>query len=210
MPGPPNRPPEKTPEAPAAPVVPESAQEKALRRLAPSRVALLLDSWKGAPSPDLLGPFDRAEQAYAAGDFGAANSALDLLSIRFAEPRWPTLAEPFRRLRVAIPVPVPPHGDPEHGLAPPEREARRAQRAADDQLRLVDGVLAWADAHGVAATDLRPKAEEARTLLGTEGVSTAFYERVDAVWTAVRERVPLPKAPAGRAPPPAPAPAEEA
>ncbi|HXY47106.1 MAG TPA: hypothetical protein VEK13_04330 [Thermoplasmata archaeon] len=211
MPGPPNRPPEKTPEAPSTPVVPETPQQKVLRRLAPSRVALRLDLWKGAPSPELTGPYERAEHAFASGDYSSASTALDLLSVRLAEPRWPTLPEPFRRLRVPIPTPVPPHWDPEHNLAPPEREARRARRAADDQLALAIGCLAWASGHGVPTDDLSGGLEEARTLLGTEGVSAAFYERIDAFWTAVRERVPEPKSggtrPAAHA---APAGAEEA
>ncbi|MGA8536079.1 MAG: hypothetical protein WB789_01645, partial [Thermoplasmata archaeon] len=96
-------------------MVPETPERRALRRLAPSRVALRLDQWKGAPSPDLLTPFEKAEAAYTAGDYTAALQALDQLSIRFAEPRWPTLPEPFRRLRVPIPAPMPPHWDPEHG-----------------------------------------------------------------------------------------------
>jgi hypothetical protein len=164
-----------------------------LRRLAPSRVALLLDLWKGAPSPDLTGPYERAERAFASADYSSSSTALDLLSVRFAEPRWPTLPEPFRRLRVPIPAPIPPHWDPEHNLAPPEREARRARRAADDQVALATGCLAWASGHGVPTDDLSRGLEEARTLLGTEGVSAAFYERIDAIWMAVRERVPEPK-----------------
>ncbi len=214
MPGAPNRPPETTPEAPPPPPVPETAQQKALRRLAPSRVALLLDSWKGAPSPDLTGPFEKAERAFGAGDFPACATSLDLLSVRFAEPRWPTLPEPFRRLRVPIPAPMPPHWDPEHALPAPEKDARRARRAADDQLALATGSLAWAAAHGVATGDLTPRLEEAKTILSTEGVSAGFYERVDAIWSAVRERVPMPRSTPVRAASPAAAPpaseAEEA
>lgn len=210
MPGPPNRPPEKTPEPAVPPTIPESAQEKALRRLAPCRVALLLDPWKGAPAPDLIGPFEKAEKAYASGDYAGCVTSLDLLSTRFAEPRWPTLPEPFRRLRVPIPAPMPPHWDPEHGLPAPEREARRARRAADDQLALAEACLAWAAGHGVETADLTSRIEEGKTLLSTEGVSPVFYERLDAVWNAVRERVPLPKSSPPRPTPPASAPAEEA
>jgi hypothetical protein len=198
MPGPPNRPPEKAPEVPAPPVVPESAQQHALRRLAPSRVALRLDVWKGSPSPELTGPFEKAELAYTSGDYAASSTALDLLSVRLTEPRWPTLPEPFRRLRVPIPAPMPPHWDPEHALSPPEREARRARRGADDQLALASGSLSWAAAHGVATEDLAPKLEEAKTLLEIEGVSAAFYERIDAIWSALHDRVPPPKATAAR------------
>jgi hypothetical protein len=208
MPGAPNRPPENKPEAPPPPVVPEGPHEKALRRLAPARVALLLDSWKGAPSTDLTGPLEKAENAYRSGDYAGAVSALDLLSVRFAEPRWPTLPEPFRLLRVSIPAPMPPHWDPEHALSPAEKEARRARRVADEQLALATASVAWAARHEVPTDDLARPIEEAKTLLATEGVSTGFYERIDAVWTAVRERVPMPKSGAARAAAPAPAAAE--
>jgi hypothetical protein len=208
MPGPPNRPPEKTPEAPLPPVVPESAQQKSLRRLVPSRVALLLDPWKGAPNPDLMVPFDKAEAAYQAGDYSAALSALDQLSIRFAEPRWPTLPDPFRLLRVSIPAPMPPHWDPNYGLSPAEKEVIRARRVANEQLTLAGACVAWAAAHQVASDDLARPIEEAKTLLATEGESVGFYDRIDAVWNALRERVPRPKNSAVRAPPPPAAAAE--
>jgi hypothetical protein len=201
MPGAPNRPPESTPSPPPPPVLVEPPDRKVLRRLAPSRVALLLDAWKGAPSADLITPFDRAEAAFASADFPGALNALDLLSVRFAEPRWPTLPEPFRRLRVPIPAPVPPHWDPDHALAPAEREAKRARREADDQLALATGALAWASGHGVDLADVAPALEEARATLASEGVSAAFYERVDRVWDAVRARAPRPRAPAGRSSP---------
>jgi hypothetical protein len=208
MPGAPNRPPEKTPEAPPPPVVPEGPQQRALRRLAPSRVALLLDPWKGAPNPDLMAPFEKAEAAYRSGDYAGAVSALERLSVRFAEPRWPTLPEPFRLLRVPIPAPMPPHWDPEHALSPTEKEAHRARRVADEQLALATACVAWAAAHQVVTDDLARPIEEARTLLATEGVSAGFYERIDAVWNAVRERVPMPKSSAARAAVPSAAAAE--
>jgi len=194
------------------PVVPESPQQKSLRRLAPSRVALLLDQWKGAPNPDLMTPFEKAETAYQAGDYPGALSALDQLAVRFAEPRWPTLPDPFRLLRVSIPAPMPPHWDPQHGLSPVEKEANRARRNADEQLSLAGACVAWAAAHQVTTNDLTRPVEEAKTLLATEGVSAGFYERIDTVWTAVRDRVPLPKSVAARAPAPkgAEAEAEEA
>lgn len=203
MPGAPNRPPENTPAPPPPPVVPEPPEKKALRRLVPSRIALLLDLWKGAPSPDLLGPYDRAETAFGAGDFPAALQALDLLSIRFHEPRWPSLPEPFRRLRVSIPVPQPPAWDPEHALSPAERDARRARREADDQVLLARGSLAWAAAHGVEVAPWTAKVEESAQLLSSEGLSPAVYERLDPVWEALRAAVPRPKAPGSRAPAPA-------
>jgi hypothetical protein len=208
MPGPPNRPPEKAPEAPPTPVVPESPAQRALRRLAPCRVALLLDAWKGTLNPDLTGPFEKAEAAFESGDYPGAMNALDLLSVRFAEPRWPTLPEPFRLLRVPIPAPMPPHWDPHHGLPPAEKEALRARKAADEQLALASGCVAWAAAHHLPTDDLARPVEEARTLLASEGVSAGFYERIDTVWRTLRERVPRPKSGAARTPVPAAAAAE--
>jgi hypothetical protein len=203
MPGAPNRPPENAPPPPPPAVDPPG--RLVLRRLGPSRIALLLDSWKGAPSPELVGPFDRAEAAYSAGDHAGATSALDQLSVRFAEPRWPTLPDPFRALRVAIPAPMPPHWDPDHALPPPERDAKRARRTADDQLALAGASVAWLAAHALESADLAPRLEEARTLLGTEGAGPAFYERIDAIWEAVRARAPVPRSGPARAPAAAPA-----
>ena len=205
MPGAPNRPPEKPAEVPAAPPVPTSPQQRALRRLAPSRVALLLDIWKGAPSPELTVPYEKAEAAYAAGDFENAVSALELLSIRFTEPRWPSLPEPFRRLRVPIPAPTPPHWDPEHGLAPAEREARRAHRAAEDELALADGVVPQAARLGIEVPGLADALASARTTFAREGGSAAFHETMDGVWTSVRERFPPPRTTGVRPAPVSPA-----
>jgi hypothetical protein len=205
MPGAPNRPPPKDPETPVPPTLPETPERQALRRLAPSRVALRLDQWKGAPSPDLLTPFHTAEAAYVAGDYKAALQALDQLSVRFAEPRWPTLPEPFRRLRVPIPPPMPPHWDPEHGMAVPEKEARRARRSADDQLALARASVAWATAHGVDLSSFAPRVEEAAAILEAEGVVEGFYDRIDPVWLAVRERVVLAERRPGTPAPAAPA-----
>jgi len=210
MPGAPNRPPDPTPAAPAAPPVAETPQQRVLRRLAPSRIALLLDQWKGAPNADLTTPFEKAEAAFAAGDFPNAVSALDGLSVRFAEPRWPTMPEPFRSLRVPIPAPMPPSWDPEHALPAPEKDARRARRAAEEQLALAEASVAWMAAHALESSDLAPRVAEAKTVLGTEGVVPAFYERIDAVWEAVRARVPLPRSTAVRPAPVAPPPAAEA
>jgi len=139
MPGRPNKPPDIEPPPPSLAPIPEPPDKKALRRLVPTHVALLLETWKGAPSPDLTGPFGKAETAFASGDFAAALSSLDLLSVRFAEPRWPTLPEPFRLLRVPIPTPVPPHWDPDHALAAAEKDAKKARKSAEDQLALARG-----------------------------------------------------------------------
>jgi hypothetical protein len=171
------------------------------RRLAPSRVALNLDLWKGAPNVDLLTPFEKAETAYAAADHANALIALDQLSVRFTEPRWPSLPEPWKRLRVSIPAPMPPSWNPENALAPAEKEARRARRDADDQLALAPGTLEWARTHNVDLADVAPRVAEASAILSSEGLNPAFYERIDVVWEAVRARVPKPRAaPPARAP----------
>ncbi len=208
MPGAPNRPPETTPAPPPPTPVGDPPERKVLRRLAPARVALLLDQWKGAPSPELTTPFEKAEAAFVAADYPGALSALDLLAVRFAEPRWPTLPEPFRFLRVPIPAPMPPSWNPDNALPPADREAKRAHRFAEEQLALADGSVAWATAHRVDLTDVAPAVGAARAILAAEGASAGFYDRIDGVWEAVRARVPLPKSTAARpaavAAPPAP------
>jgi hypothetical protein len=198
MPGAPNRP----PEAAAAPAVakptPEPPELKVLRRIVPSQVALLQESWKGGAPPEVLAPYERADAAYRAGDYANASTGLDQLSIRFAEPRWPSLPEPFRRLRVPIPAPVPPHWDPDHGVSAEEKELRRARHAAEDQLALVDGCVGWASAHGVAVGDLPAVAATARAALAAPGVPSEFYPAVDRIWRALRESLPAPRAPSGK------------
>ncbi|HTW55419.1 MAG TPA: hypothetical protein VMG36_03100 [Thermoplasmata archaeon] len=204
MPGAPNRPPERTDEpAPPAPVA-EPADRPLRRRLIASHVALLQDGWKGAPSPELIVPFEKAEAALAAGDLPTATTALDQLSIRFAEPRWPTLPAPFRDLRVAIPAPMPPHWDPESKLEPAARDAVRARRAAEGQLLLAEASVAWAGRHGLAADDLAAPLAEAKALLAEGGVPAGYYDRLDRVWTTLAGRLPRPKASTAR-----PAPAAE-
>lgn len=201
MPGAPNRPPETTPAPPPPAPAGDSPAKAVLRRLAPSRVALRLDQWKGAPSADLVAPLQKAETAFTAADYSNAQSALDLLSVRFAEPRWPTLPEPFRLLRVPIPAPMPPHWDPDHALSPADRDAKRARKVAEEQLALAAGCVIWAAGHQIDVADLVPRVEEARTVLASEGGSEGFYERIDTVWEAMRSRVPLPAAPSARAAP---------
>jgi hypothetical protein len=209
MPGAPNRPPEKTPEVPVVPVVPDPPEKLALRRLVPTRVTLLLDTWKGAPSPDLTGPYEKAEAAFRAGDFAGALSALDVLSVRFAEPRWPTLPQPFRLLRVPIHAPVPPHWDPDHALAAAEKDAKKQRKTADEQLLLARGSLDWAAAHGIETGELVPKLDAAgAALTGAAGLAD-FYSEIDAIWTALHARLPAPKVAGVRpAPPPAAEPEE--
>lgn len=201
MPGAPNRPPDTTPPPPAVTVVAEPPEKRVLRRLAPARVALLLDQWKGAPNGDLTTPFQKAEAAFAAADYPNALSALDLLSVRFAEPRWTTLPEPFRLLRVPIPAPMPPSWNPDNALPPAERDAKRARQFAEEQIALAAGCVAWAAAHRVDLADVAPRVDEARTIFAAEGPSSGFYERIDRVWDAVRARAPLPSSPPPRAAP---------
>jgi hypothetical protein len=210
MPGAPNRPPETAPEPPPATPVADPPDKKVLRRLAPSRVALLLDQWKGAPNADLTTPFEKAEAAYAAADYANAMSAVELLSVRFAEPRWPSLPDPWRLLRVPIPAPMPPSWNPDNALPPAEKEAKRAHRFGEEQMALAAGCIAWAGAHQLEVADLTPRLEEARSIFATEGPSSGFYERIDAVWEAIRARAPLPKSSAPRPPAAAAATAPEA
>ena len=210
MPGRPNKPPDIEAPPPSTVPVPEPPERKALRRLVPTHVALLLDSWKGAPSPDLTGPYAKAEAAFTGGDYPGALSQLDLLSIRFAEPRWPTLPEPFRLLRVPIPTPVPPHWDPDHALPVPEKDAKKARKAAEVQLALARGSAEWASGHGVETGDLTPRLDSAAGRLDDPSGLAPFYAEVDAFWTALRGRLPPPKMAKAPAPPAPTADAEEA
>ena len=204
MPGAPNRPPEPTPAVPPSAPVVEPPERRALRRLAPSRVALLLDLWKGAPSPDLLGPYDRAEAAFGAEDYPTCLQALDLLSVRLHEPRWPSLPVPFRPLRVAIPHPQPPSWDPDQALPATEREARRARREAEEQVGLARASVEWAGAHQVPVGDWPARIDAAAALLATGSAPSEIYAQLDPLWEGVRQRLPHPRAPAGRpaSPPP--------
>ncbi len=189
MPGAPNRPPEA-----AAPPPPPPAGDppalKLIRRLVPSHVALLLDTWKGAVPAEVAGPYEKADAAYRSGDLTTAASALDQLSIRFAEPRWPSLPEPFQKLRVAIPAPVPPHWDPDHGLAPAEKEARQARRSAGDQLALAEASVRWALAHGVPAGTLESALASGRSALTSDAPLGEFYAAIDGVWRALDSTLP--------------------
>jgi hypothetical protein len=202
MPGAPNRPPE-TAAAPPAPVIVDP-RRKVLRRLAPSRVALTLDMWKGAPSAELLEPLVQAEAEYVAGEWPSAEKSLDRLSVRFAEPRWPTMPVPFRDLRVAIPAPMPPHWDPDHAVEPGEKERRRLRRLADQQIALAKASVALLAKRGVAVDDLTERVVAADIGLPTAGADEAFWSHVDAIWEAVRERTPMPTRPGAKPPSPAP------
>ena len=197
MPGAPNRPPATTPTEAATPPGDEAGRA-VLRRLAPSRVALNLDLWKGAPSNDLVVPFERAEAAFGKGDWSGAQSALDQLAVRFAEPRWPTLPMPFRELRVSIPAPQPPQWDPEHALPAAEKDSRRLKREAEKQLALAKGTLAWMLAHGSPTEDLAAPLTQAESAYAADGPSAVVWENLDRIWVHVRARVPPPHAPGSR------------
>jgi hypothetical protein len=193
MPGAPNRPPEAAAVAPAPSPAPEPPEVRLLRRLVPSHVALLQDLWKGSVPAEVARPFEKAETAFRAGDYSGAASALDQLSIRFAEPRWPTLPEPYRRLRVPIPAPTPPSWDPDHALSAPEKEAAKARRTAEDQLALAEGCVRWAAAHGIASDPFDGAVAAARSALAGPGLPPEFYAAIDGLWRSLRERLPAPK-----------------
>ena len=205
MPGAPNRPPEI---AATEPVTDPTAR-RVLRRLGPARVALHLDLWKGAPSHELVQLLERAEANFASGDLVTALSHLDQLAVRFAEPRWPTMPMPFKRLRVEIPAPQPPQWDPEHALPPAEKEIKRLAREGELHRDLAAATIAWGSAHQIDLSDLSPCLERAQATLAAAGPSDAFWADIDSFWQSVRSRVPMPKA-SGRTAPPAPAPAESA
>jgi hypothetical protein len=204
VPGAPNRPPEIDAPPVPAPTGPDPARQ-ALRRLVPSRVALRLPIWKGAPAPDVLQPYLKAAEAYRERNFAGAESHLDQLAIRLAEPRWPSLPGAFRDLRVKIPVPRPPHRQPDHGLAPEAKEAAQRRRDAETQLGLAEASVERSAAEGLPVDDLREPLASARAALAAG--APAFWEHLDRVWAALHERVPEP-APRAGAPPAAPAVAE--
>jgi hypothetical protein len=196
MPGAPNKPPESAPAPPPPPTATETPKQKVLRRLVPSRIALTLPIWKGAPSTDLLDPLVEAEKLYTSGDLGGAESALDRLAIRFHEPRWPSLPEPFRSLRVSIPFPQPPQWDPDHGATPAEKEGRRMKKYSESQLALAKGCLAL-----VAAKDPNSVGELTSVLGRAERAFAAgdlgplFWEPIDEIWLGLKDLVPVPTGP---------------
>jgi hypothetical protein len=207
MPGAPNKPPEVN--APAA-VAPPSAGDKlphALRRLAPDRMVLHLPIWRGAPNGDLVKPLERAAATLAAGEYPDAEKALDQFSVRLAEPRWPTIPEPWIRLRVTIPAPQPPHWDPDFNLSPADRDTKRTREWAQTQLLLAQGALVLAPSLHVDLSDVQACVEEAKTAFERDGPSAGFWTPLDRFWEAVHSRVPLPtpagarSAPAAKLPP---------
>ena len=206
MPGAPNRPP-GSPAAPPGTSATDSMDRRILRRLVPARIALSLDLWKGAPSAELLGPLEQAEAAYDRQDFREAESRLDALAVRLAEPRWPTLPEPFRQLRVGIPAPQPPQWDPEFVLSAEEKARRKAHREMETQLALARASVGWARQKGLDTSDLVAPLEAATDTQAHEGEPSEIAPLLDPLWEALRTRVPMPKPAVQRpAPPPAPDP----
>jgi hypothetical protein len=203
MPGAPNKPPDiEAPPAPASPP-PGDKQQQAFRRLAPDRLVLRLPIWRGAPNADLLKPLERAVATLAAGEFADAEKALDQFSVRLAEPRWPTIPEPWVRLRVPIPAPQPPHWDPDFKLAPGDREAKKNREWAQTQLRLAKGAIEFAPSLNVDLTDVQSCVAEAQTIFDRDGATPEFWAPLDRLWEAVQSRVSLPSPAAARVAPPA-------
>lgn len=201
MPGAPNKPPE--PEAAPAPSSPPPGDkmQHAVRRLAPDRLVLRLPIWRGAPSGDLVKPLERVATSIAAGEFPDAEKALDQFSVRLAEPRWPTIPEPWVRLRVAIPAPQPPHWDPDFKLAASDREAKKAREWAQTQLLLAKGALEIAPSLNVDLADVQSTVSEAQAVFDRDGATAEFWTPIDRLWEAVLARVPLPPPAAARAAP---------
>lgn len=203
MPGAPNRPPEVA--APPPPPRADDPAARVVRRLAPSRVSLRLDLWRPSAPKELVEALAAAEAKFVAGDLRGAESALDQFAVRLAEPRWPTLPEPFKELRVRIPAPQPPHYDPEFTLTPADREARRLAREAATQLALAKACLAWAGAHAVALPgDFATELAAAESELASGGPTERFWAPLDRLWTQVRGAVPMPGAAATPTPAPPP------
>ena len=192
MPGAPNKPPPiEGPPAPVAPP-PGDRMQHAVRRLAPDRLVLRLPIWRGAPSVDLVKPLERVAVTLAAGEFPDAEKALDQFSVRLAEPRWPTIPEPWVRLRVTILAPMPPHWDPDFKLAAPEREAKRNREWAETQLLLAKAALELAPSLEVDLGDVQSSVADAQAVFAREGATAEFWAPIDRLWDAVQRRVPLP------------------
>jgi hypothetical protein len=203
VPGAPNKPPEI--DAPPAAVAPPAGDKRqhAVRRLAPARLVLRLPIWRGAPNADLIRPLERVASTLAAGEFPDAEKALDQFSVRLAEPRWPTIPEPWVRLRVPIPAPQPPHWDPDFKLSPTDREAKKNREWAQTQLLLAKGALELAPSLNVDLSDVHSVVTDAQAIFDREGASPEFWTTLDRLWEAVEGRVPLPSPAAARAAPPA-------
>lgn len=203
MPGAPNKPPDL--EAPPPAVSPPAGDKRqhALRRLAPARMVLRLPIWRGAPHGDLVKPLERVATTMAAGEFPDAEKALDQFSVRLAEPRWPTIPEPWIRLRTAIPAPQPPHWDPDFKLAAADREVKRNQEWGRNQLLLAKGALELAPTLPVDLADVEASVTEAQAVFDRNGPTPEFWAALDRLWEAVESRVPLPTPAVVRAAPPA-------
>jgi hypothetical protein len=206
MPGAPNKPPELAATSPAAAGPEEARRRQVLRRLGPARAVLRLEVFRGAPHPDLVKPVERAESLFVASDFLNADLALDQFAVRLAEPRWPTLPEPFRRLRVEIARPQPPHWDPDHALSAAEKDTKKARGFAELQLLVATACVERGPSLGADLASFGPALDGARRLLESEGATDAFWAPIDELWSAVRDRIALPASAATRPVPAAPLP----
>jgi hypothetical protein len=203
LPGAPNKPP--TPDAAPVPESPPAGDKRqhAIRRLAPARLVLRLPIWRGAPNADLVRPLERVAASLTAGEFPDAEKALDQFSVRLAEPRWPTIPEPWVRLRVPIPAPQPPHWDPDFQLAPADRETKKNREWAHTQLLLAKGAIDLAPSLSLDLADVQPTVAEAQAVFDRDGPTAEFWAPLDRLWDAVERRVPLPTPAPSRAAPPA-------
>jgi hypothetical protein len=152
---------------------------------------------------DLVRPLERVAATLAAGEYPDAEKALDQFSVRLAEPRWPTIPEPWARLRVPIPAPQPPHWDPDFQLAPADREAKKNREWSRTQLLLANGALELAPSLHVDLTDVQSGVAEAQVIFDREGPTPDFWTSLDRLWEAVENRVPLPTPAPSRTAPPA-------
>jgi hypothetical protein len=159
--------------------------------------------WRGAPNADLVKPLERVATALAAEEFPDAEKALDQFAVRLAEPRWPTIPEPWVRLRVAIPAPQPPHWDPDFKLSPADREVKKNREWAQTQLLLAKGALELAPTLGVDLTEVQAGIAEAQAVFDRDGPTAEFWTPLDRLWEVVQSRVPLPSPATARPAPPA-------
>jgi len=104
---------------------------------------------------------------------------------------------------------MPPQWDADFAVDAAEKERRKVRRLAELQLALAKATAAFAAKRGLPAEDLAAEAAHAETEFASAGASESFWSHVDTLWTAARERFPMPASAPGRAAP-APPPASDA
>ena len=180
MPGAPNRPPEKTPEVPVTPTLPEPPEKKGPPPPGPfpghPPARPLEGGTERRPSHSIRPGGGCIRRGRLRDRPSGARPALDPL------PRTP-LAQP------AGTVPAPSGVDPRSATAelePRERAGpagagRLCAPVASRRTRSFSpaGCLVWAGGHGVAISEWTPKVEEAAAILKAEGLVPGFYERID-------------------------------